>query len=70
VSAPAGDDDAAARHALNNMLGKIVGGAELALDQVRVASVREELESIIRLALETGRIVARLGPARPAPWSD
>jgi hypothetical protein len=37
-------------HALNNLLGKIMGSAELALDRVTDPSARAELESILALA--------------------
>jgi len=42
------------RHDLNNLLGKILGAAELALDHDCAPQVREELETIIRLAEEGG----------------
>lgn len=49
---------AAMRHALNNLLGKILGAAELALDQDCSAEVRAELDTIIRLAEEGGQLTA------------
>lgn len=45
------------RHDLNNLLGKILGAAELALDQDCGPQVREELETIIRLAEEGGQML-------------
>jgi hypothetical protein len=47
------------RHELNNLLGKILGAAELAMDQPCGEPLRRELETIIALAEEGARIVAR-----------
>lgn len=52
-------------HSLNNLLCKIVGSAELALDRVADPDARRELDAIIRLAEAGGRLVASAG--RPAP---
>ena len=61
---PALDDaDVTLRHALNNLLGKIMGAAELALDQAVSAELRAELDTIIRLAEEGGQLTAALGRA-------
>lgn len=49
------------RHALNNLLGKIIGSAELALDRVRDAEARTELESIITLAEQASVVVRQAG---------
>ncbi len=45
------------RHDLNNIFCKILGAAELALDQAGAEQVRIELEIIMRLAEEGGAIV-------------
>ena len=45
-------------HALNNLLCKIVGSAELALDRVGDAEARGELDAIIQLA-EAGALLVR-----------
>lgn len=55
---PADETLASRRHDLNNLLGKILGAAELALDEAREAGIRAELETIIRLAEEGGRLLA------------
>jgi hypothetical protein len=57
----------ALRHALNNLLGKILGAAELALDQAVQPGVRAELDTIIRLAEDGGRLTAALGRADREP---
>lgn len=44
-------------HALNNLLTKIIGSAELALDRVQDGVAREELAAIIALAEESALIV-------------
>jgi len=49
------------RHALNNLLGKIMGAAELALDHGGSPEVRAELDTIIRLAEEGGQLTAAAG---------
>jgi hypothetical protein len=54
------------RHALNNLFGKILGAAELALDATGEPAVRAELDTIIHLAEEGGEMIADLGSA-PAP---
>lgn len=48
------------RHELNNLLGKILGAAELALDHAHGPEIRGELEAIIRLAEEGGVLVSTL----------
>jgi len=53
-------NEAAIRHALNNILGKILGAAELALDEAHQPGVRQELEIVIRLAEEAAALVADL----------
>lgn len=45
-------------HTLNNLMGKIIGAAEIGLDQVEGRRVRAELEAVIRLA-ETAAAVVR-----------
>jgi hypothetical protein len=47
---------------MNNLLGKILGAAELALDQAREPRLRAELETIMALSEEGAALVARLGP--------
>ncbi|MFZ5721847.1 MAG: hypothetical protein ACOY5Y_20515 [Pseudomonadota bacterium] len=59
-------DDPLARHALNNLLGKMMGAAELALMDVEAPGVRAELELIVRLAKEAALLVA----ASATPRSD
>lgn len=54
------------RHDLNNLLGKILGAAELALDQDCAPQVRQELETIIRLAEEGGLLLASASQSHPA----
>jgi len=44
-------------HALNNLLCKIIGSAELVLDRVCDAEARRELASIIQLAEAAARLV-------------
>lgn len=53
-------------HELNNLLGKILGAAELALDHARGPEIRGELEMIIRLAEAGGMLVASTPYFRPA----
>jgi hypothetical protein len=45
------------RHELNNIFGKILGAAELAMDQPCGEQLRLELETIARLAEEGGALV-------------
>jgi hypothetical protein len=45
-------------HALNNLLCKIIGSAELALDRVRDPDARRELEGIIQLS-EAGALLVK-----------
>lgn len=52
-------------HALNNLLCKIIGSAELALDRVGDASARSELDAIIQLA-EAGALLVK-STGRPSP---
>jgi hypothetical protein len=47
-------------HALNNVLCKIIGSAELALDRATDPQVRTELQAIIELSEEGAAMVARL----------
>ncbi len=47
-------------HRLNNLLCKIVGSAELALDRVDDAAARSELNAIIELAEAGARLVNTL----------
>lgn len=44
-------------HALNNLLCKIIGSAELALDRITDRVSRRELEAIIDLAESGARVV-------------
>lgn len=52
-------------HALNNLLCKIIGSAELALDRVDDAEARSELNAIIELA-EAGALLVKSLVRRPA----
>jgi len=52
------EEDAAILHALNNLFGKILGAAELALDLVDQPDVRHELETVLRLTEEAAALVA------------
>ena len=52
-------------HALNNLLGKIMGAAELALDHAAPAPVRRELQVILHLAEEGAGLVAALPGIAP-----
>lgn len=54
---PIGDS---AAHAFNNLLGKIVGSAELALDRVSDPLARAELTGIIALAETAADMVEAL----------
>jgi nitrogen-specific signal transduction histidine kinase len=47
------------RHELNNLLGKIMGAAELALDRVRDPAARAELQLMIRCAEKAARLLDR-----------
>ncbi|MFI4965348.1 MAG: hypothetical protein ACHP9T_08285 [Caulobacterales bacterium] len=51
---------ALAHHTLNNLFGKILGAAELALDQPCGAQVCRELQTIMALAEEGGCIVSEM----------
>lgn len=53
------------RHALNNVLCKILGAAELALDTASEPGVRNELNLIAALAEEAAELVAALDGAWP-----
>ncbi len=55
------------RHALNNLLTKIMGAADLALDHPCGPVVRSELETIVGLVQEGGGLVRRLGAPAGAP---
>ncbi len=50
-------------HAFNNLLGKIMGAAELALDHNPPPQVRSELETILRLAEEGAGLAVELRAA-------
>ena len=50
-------------HAFNNLLGKIMGAAELALDHDSPPQVRGELNAILRLAEEGAGLAAELRAA-------
>jgi hypothetical protein len=50
-------------HAFNNLLGKIMGAAELALDHDSPPQVRGELNTILRLAEEGAGLAAGLRAA-------
>lgn len=54
------------RHALNNLLTKIQGAADLALVQPCAPQVRSELETILTLADEGAALVTHLGVTPPA----
>jgi hypothetical protein len=53
-------------HTLNNLLGKIMGSAELALDRVTDPEARGELEAILDLAEASAALVKAWAEA-PAP---
>lgn len=53
------------RHALNNLLGKIIGAAELALDYPAAPGAQRELQTVLRLAEEGAALIA--GRGRPGP---
>jgi hypothetical protein len=53
------------RHALNNLLTKILGAADLALVEARIPQVRAELEIILSLAQEGAALVADFNAAPP-----
>lgn len=61
MSQALGETDMALRHAVNNLLGKIMGAAELALDHAVSPALRAELDTIIRLAEEGGQLTAAHG---------
>ena len=50
-------------HAFNNLLGKVMGAAELALDHDAPPQVRGELDTILRLADEGAGFAAELRAA-------
>jgi hypothetical protein len=55
------------RHELNNVLAKIMGAAELALDQPMPDAVQDELRRILAFVENGAEIVRRLDlPASPA----
>lgn len=56
---------AAAVHQVNNLLAKILGAAELALDIAAEQAVRDELELIAVLAEEGSRLIQDLHSAGP-----
>jgi hypothetical protein len=51
------------RHAMNNLLTKIMGAADLALIEPCGPQVRAELETILDLAQEGSALIARLNAA-------
>jgi hypothetical protein len=53
------------RHALNNLLTKILGAADLALVEPCAPQVRFELETILSLAQEGAALVAGFGAPPP-----
>ncbi|MDB5447774.1 MAG: hypothetical protein JWQ97_3091 [Phenylobacterium sp.] len=53
------------RHAMNNLLGKIIGSAELALDRVADVEARRELDAIIQLAEAGALLISASGRATP-----
>ena len=52
-------------HALNNLFSKILWATELALEGRPPASVRSELEAIVKLAKDGGDLVEALRSAGP-----
>ena len=50
-------------HAFNNLLGKIMGAAELALDHASPPQVCSELDTILRLTEEGAGLAAELRAA-------
>jgi hypothetical protein len=52
-------------HQVNNLLAKILGAAELALDVAAEDAVRRELELIAGLAEEGSRLIQTLQAAGP-----
>lgn len=58
--------DPATPHDVNNLLAKILGAAELAMDFTTHPAVRRELDLIANLAEEGARLVNQLkGPPGP-----
>jgi len=55
------------RHALNNLLTKIMGAADLALMEPCAPQVKSELQTILDLAQDGSALVAQLNPA--PSWS-
>lgn len=53
------------RHALNNLLAKIMGAADLALAEPCRPQVRSELETIISLAEEGSALITRFNAVSP-----
>ena len=51
------------RHELNNLLGKIMGAAELALDRVGDPAARAELQVMIRCAEQAAQLLDHDAPA-------
>jgi hypothetical protein len=51
-------------HALNNLLGKILGAAELALDRVTDPQAQAHLETIMALAEAGGEVVHAMNASR------
>ena len=54
-------------HDLNNLLAKIICAAELALDDAQEPPVRAELEVIMRLGADAGRLVATFAAVTGSP---
>jgi hypothetical protein len=55
---------ASSAHDLNNLLCKIMGSAELALDLVAEPAARAELQGILNLAEQAGQLVQALAVDR------
>jgi hypothetical protein len=64
--APAAMSALELRHALNNLLTKILGAADLALIENCAPGARAELETILSLAQEGAALVATLDATLPA----
>jgi signal transduction histidine kinase len=63
MTEPETEQLSALSHTFNNLLGKIMGAAELALDHDSPPQVRGELSTILRLADEGAGLVAELRAA-------
>ncbi len=65
MSDPSKDVAASAHHALNNLMCKILGTAELALDRVDDPGVQADLRLIMNLAEQAGLLLHRAQASAP-----